>query len=198
MAANLAREVEVAKDSAADALAYLGFGGILPVMWQALAGGGWQPPSLTNTAGMHWYVLPAEIRRHGKGGVFVDMYDENNDVTRALCDELERRHGARPFGPLAPAMYDMATLVVGALRHATVHTREGVHGTNRAEGSRLSPVPGYGCRRDPPIHRPPTELRIPPDDVSGLGPVRGASMRLARGPRRVRRRSEVCQGLLAQ
>jgi hypothetical protein len=44
-----------------------------------------------------------------------------------MFDALEAQFGNRPIGPIAPAMYDMATLIVKALRLATVHTREGVN-----------------------------------------------------------------------
>lgn len=127
IATDLRVQVRAAQRSGADVLVYLGYGGVLPVMWQAQDDVGRRPPSFTNTAGMHWYTLSSEARRRGAGWVYVDMYDERNTVTQALLDTLERRHGTRPFGPVAPAMYDMASLVVGALRHATVHTREGVN-----------------------------------------------------------------------
>jgi branched-chain amino acid transport system substrate-binding protein len=58
--------------------------------------------------------------------VYVDMYDERNHVTSAMFDRYEARFGTRPVGPIVPAMYDMASLVVGALRHAPVLTRAGI------------------------------------------------------------------------
>jgi branched-chain amino acid transport system substrate-binding protein len=126
VADDLGEEVEFARQSGADALVYLGFGGVLPVLWQAMADLDWRLPSFTNTAGMHWYVLPEAVRALGVGWVYVDMYDENNVVLNSMLDSLERLRGERPFGPQPPAMYDMASLIVGGLRYATVHTREGV------------------------------------------------------------------------
>jgi hypothetical protein len=91
-----------------------------------MADNGWRPPAFTNSAGLHWYFMSEETRAMGVGWVYVDMYDECNEIQAALLDRLEARHGVRPYGPIAPAMYDIATLVVGALRLAPVHTREGV------------------------------------------------------------------------
>jgi branched-chain amino acid transport system substrate-binding protein len=126
VATALDAEIAFARDSGATGLVYLGFGGVLPALWQSMAEIGWHPPSFTNTAGLHWYSIPEETRALGVGWVYVDMYDERNAVQSSLLDRLEARHGLRPYGPIAPAMYDMASLLVGALRLATVHTREGV------------------------------------------------------------------------
>jgi branched-chain amino acid transport system substrate-binding protein len=126
VATALDAEVALARDSGAEGLVYLGFGGVLPVLWKAVHDARWHPPAYTNTAGLHWYSMPEETRALGAGWIYVDMVDERNPVQAALLDRLEARHGARPCGPIAPAMYDMASLLVGALRLATVHTREGV------------------------------------------------------------------------
>jgi ABC-type branched-subunit amino acid transport system substrate-binding protein len=126
VATHLEAEVAFARGSNAEGLVYLGFGGVLPVLWEAMAGIGWRPPAFTNTAGLHWYFMPADARAMGAGWVYVDMFDERNQIQRSLLDRLEARHGVRPYGPIAPAMYDIATLLVGALRLAPVHTREGV------------------------------------------------------------------------
>lgn len=127
VASTLRAEVDRAAVSNADAFVYLGFGGVLPVLWSARREADWQAPMFTNTAGLHWYVMPDEARALGEGTIYVDMFDERNRVTQAMLDALAARSGERPLGPLAPAMYDMATLVVKALRFATVHTREGVN-----------------------------------------------------------------------
>jgi ABC-type branched-subunit amino acid transport system substrate-binding protein len=126
VATGLDSEIAFARQSGAEGLVYLGFGGVLPELWQAMADAGWRPPAFTNTAGLHWYYMSEEVRANGVGWVYVDMYDERNQVQAALLDRLEMRRGVRPYGPIAPAMYDMATLLVGALRLAPVHTREGV------------------------------------------------------------------------
>lgn len=126
VATDLDAAVAVARAASADALVYLGFGGVLPVLWGAMADASWTVPAFTNTAGLHWYGLPEAVRAAGAGWVYVDMYDERNDVTREMFDRFEGRFGSRPVGPIVPAMYDMASLVVGALRHAPVLTREGI------------------------------------------------------------------------
>jgi len=123
---SLESEVAFARDSDAEGLVYLGFGGVLPVLWRAMADIGWRPPSFTNTAGLHWYSLSEDVRALGEGWIYVDMYDERNTVQAALFDHMEAHQGVRPIGPIVPAMWDMATLLVGALRLAPVHTREGI------------------------------------------------------------------------
>lgn len=126
IADSLTAEVERAARTGADAFVYLGFGGILPVLWETRVRHGWTVPMFTNTGGLHWYRFADDVRRSGAGTIYVDMWDERNTVTTAFCDALEARCGTRPVGPLAPAMYDIATLLVHGLRHATVHTRQGL------------------------------------------------------------------------
>jgi len=127
VAASLEAEIELAAASGAEAFVYLGYGQVLPPLWAARAASGWSVPMFTNTAGLHWYSLRPDVRRAGAGTIYVDMYDEHNAETAAMLAALEARFGSIPFGPIAPAMYDMASLVVHGLRHATVHTREGVN-----------------------------------------------------------------------
>jgi ABC-type branched-subunit amino acid transport system substrate-binding protein len=126
VADDLTAAVEAARASGADALAYLGMGLGLTSLMEAMSTVGWQPPSFTDTAGLRYYFYTPEQRRLGDGWVYVDMYDEENETTQAMLDRYEQRFGSRPVGPALPGMYDMATLVVGGLRLATVHTPEGV------------------------------------------------------------------------
>ncbi len=137
VATDLGAEVRQAAEARPDALAYLGFGGVLLELSRALAAAAWDPPRFTTSAGMHWYSKTPDERREMRGWVYVDQVDEGNDVLRSMLDAFEARHGARPFDPISAGMYDMATLAVLGIRAATVHTPEGV-----MEGlERISQVP---------------------------------------------------------
>jgi len=126
VATNLDSEVARARASGADALAYLGFGGVLVDLSASLNSAGWDPPRFTTTAGMHFYAKGEADREVLSGWVYVDQVDEANGLLTAMLDRYEARFGDRPFGPITAAMYDMATLAVLGLRNATVHTPEGV------------------------------------------------------------------------
>jgi branched-chain amino acid transport system substrate-binding protein len=126
VADDLSREVERAGEANPQALVYLGFGGVLLTLSQALTVAGWDPPRFTTSAGMHFHSKTPEDRLHMSGWVYVDQVDEANEAFRAMLDRYEARAGVRPFDPITAGMYDMATLAVLGLRYATVHTPEGV------------------------------------------------------------------------
>src|SRR5215470_9103377 len=116
---------EVARADA-DALAYLGFGGVLLELSRALTRTGWDPPRFTTSAGMHFYGMTPDAREEMSGWVYVDMFDEDNVTYRAVLDRIEARDGNRPTGPMIGAMWDMATLAVLGIRNAPVYTPAGV------------------------------------------------------------------------
>jgi ABC-type branched-subunit amino acid transport system substrate-binding protein len=126
VAENLNAEVARASETKPDALAYLGFGGVLLTLSRALAAAGWDPPRFTTSAGMHFHSQSPEDRRQMSGWVYVDQIDEDNEALQGMLERYESRFGVRRFDPITGAMYDMATLAVLGLRHATVHTPEGV------------------------------------------------------------------------
>jgi ABC-type branched-subunit amino acid transport system substrate-binding protein len=126
VAADLSEQVRRAADAGADALAYLGFGGVLVDLSRAMHEAGWDPPRFTTTAGMHFYSKSEPDREMLRGWVYVDQVDEDNPVLAAMLDRYEARFGTKPFNPITAAMYDMATLAVLGLRYATVHTPDGV------------------------------------------------------------------------
>jgi branched-chain amino acid transport system substrate-binding protein len=137
VATDLGEDVAVVGAAGPDALAYLGFGGILVDLSRALADAGWDPPRFTTTAGMHFYSKTPEERAAMSGWVYVDQVDEDNQAMRHFLDAFERRHGRRPFDPLSGAMVDLATLAVLGIHHAPVHTPQGV-----MEGlERISQIP---------------------------------------------------------
>jgi branched-chain amino acid transport system substrate-binding protein len=126
IASDLRGEVHRAMDAKPDALVYLGFGGILVPLAEALREASWDPPRFTTTAGMHWYALAAAERELLSGWVYTDMVDEDNTVLAELDAVFRERYGESAFTPMCAGAYDMASLAVLALRNATVHTREGV------------------------------------------------------------------------
>jgi ABC-type branched-subunit amino acid transport system substrate-binding protein len=126
VAEDLSHEVKRAKESGPDALAYLGFGGVLLTLSRALTSAGWDPPRFTTSAGMHFHSQAPEDRRQMSGWVYVDQVDEGNHALQSMLERHEARFGERRFDPITGAMYDMASLAVLGLRHATVHTPEGV------------------------------------------------------------------------
>jgi branched-chain amino acid transport system substrate-binding protein len=123
---DLSAEVARAREAVPDALVYLGIGLVLVHIMAAQEAQGWHPPCFTNTAGLRYYGMTPDQKGRAAGWIYVDMYDENNASMQAMLDCYEARYRARPAGPLIPCMYDMASLVVEALRQATVHTPWGV------------------------------------------------------------------------
>lgn len=109
-----------------DALVYLGLGRVLLDLSRVLTAQGWDPPRFAGSAGMGWHFRDPSQRREMSGWVYVDQVDEDNPTLRAFQDKFEDEHGRRPFTPFSVGGYDMATLVVLALRAATLHTPEGV------------------------------------------------------------------------
>lgn len=126
VATDLSDDVARAKAADPDALVYLGFGGVLAQLSRDLRAASWDPPRFTTTAGLHWYSSPPEVRELLSGWVYTDMVDEDNPVLARLEATYQERFGETAFSPTIGAFYDMATLATLALRHAPVHTIEGV------------------------------------------------------------------------
>ncbi|MCU1376317.1 MAG: transporter substrate-binding protein [Actinomycetia bacterium] len=118
--------VAAARSSGADGLLYLGIGLVLGRITRATKALGWHPPAFANSAGSRWYWGSDEDRALAEGWVYVDMCDELNEPAQAMLDRYEQRYGRRPTSPIPFGMYDIATLIVRALRLATVHTPRGV------------------------------------------------------------------------
>lgn len=126
VATDLTAEVTKAADGMPDALAYLGYGGVLLDLSRALTAIEWNPPRFTTSAGMHFYNKNSDEKREMSGWAYVDQIDESNAAFVAMLDRYEAQFGARPFDVITACMYDLATLAVLGLRYATVHTPEGV------------------------------------------------------------------------
>jgi len=125
IATELDKEVAKGKSSNAEALVYLGFGGMLVELSDAIADGGWTVPRYTCTAGLHWYGKSPQERKNLKGWIYVDMVDEDNPVLQHVVDEFKSRWQMDGFSPMFGMAYDMAALVVLALHYAPVYTTEG-------------------------------------------------------------------------
>jgi hypothetical protein len=88
----------------------------------SLAMGGRPWPVVTNSALMFAHGNP-DWRKEIDGWVYVDAYDEANEVRRALFEKLDVPE-AVGMGPIAT--YDMGRLVGFGLAHAAEVTRAGV------------------------------------------------------------------------
>jgi ABC-type branched-subunit amino acid transport system substrate-binding protein len=135
IATDLQAAVDAARAAEPGALVYLGFGGVLPVIWRAMAARSWRPPSFTNSAGLHWYGMAPEVRALGEGWVYVDMYDERNALQAEVLDRLVPGAPHTAVGGIPAALWDMGTLIVEGLRQAPLLTRAGVkEGLERVHG----------------------------------------------------------------
>jgi ABC-type branched-subunit amino acid transport system substrate-binding protein len=123
---DLTAAVAAARAAGADGLVYLGIGLVLGRLTQAMAAVAWQVPAFANSAGSRWYWGSDDDRARAEGWVYVDMCDERNTAAQAMLARHEQRYGTRPTSPIPLGMYDIATLIVHALRHATVHSPPGV------------------------------------------------------------------------
>jgi ABC-type branched-subunit amino acid transport system substrate-binding protein len=105
---------------APDAVVYLGLGMSARGLSLAMVGRPW--PVVTNSALMFAHANP-DWRKEIDGWVYVDAYDEANEVRRALFEQLDVPE-AVGMGPIAT--YDMGRLVGYGLAHAAEVTRAGV------------------------------------------------------------------------
>ena len=125
IATDLTAQVAKAKAANPQALVYLGFGGILSELSQAIADANLTVPRYTCTAGLHWYSKTPEERAVLQGWTYVDMVDEENPVMQHMMKELRSRWDMDGFNPIFGVGYDMATLAVLGLHYAPVYTTEG-------------------------------------------------------------------------
>ena len=126
IATDLSAQVAKAKAAGPQALVYLGFGGILTELSQAIADAELTVPRYTCTAGLHWYSKTPEERKLLKGWIYVDMVDEDNPVMQLLVSQFKSRWNMDGLNPIFGVGYDMATLAVLALHNAPVYTTEGI------------------------------------------------------------------------
>lgn len=108
-----------------DALVHVGFGHGLWGFSDALEAAGWDPPRYTTTA-FEMAHISDEWRRHIRGWVGLDSYDERNPVGQSFLDRFEAQYGRRPGHSMPGLAHDAATVLVRGLALARPLTGEGV------------------------------------------------------------------------
>lgn len=123
--ADKATAVAELREAEPDALVHVGFGHGLWGFSDALEAAGWNPPRYTTTA-FEMAHISDEWRRHIRGWVGLDSYDERNPVGQSFLDRFEARYGRRPGHSMPGLAHDAATVIVRGLALARPLTGEGV------------------------------------------------------------------------
>ncbi|KPM52199.1 branched-chain amino acid ABC transporter substrate-binding protein [Frankia sp. R43] len=123
----LAEKFALLRDSGADALAWLGYGGLVVngTVRAALEKIDWDPPRIMTTAFMQ-YIWGFEQL---EGWVGIDQWCPENPRMHRFHERFVARYGEDPWmwpNAIPGLAYDMAATTVEALHRATVLTGEGV------------------------------------------------------------------------
>jgi branched-chain amino acid transport system substrate-binding protein len=123
----LAAKLAVLRDANADALAWLGYGGLIVsgAVRSALEKLDWDPPRIMTTAFMQ-YIWGFEKL---EGWVGIDQWCPDNPRMHQFRERFVARYGEEPWmwpNAIPGLAYDMAAAVVEALHRATVLTGPGV------------------------------------------------------------------------
>ncbi|MEU8137403.1 ABC transporter substrate-binding protein [Streptodolium elevatio] len=123
----LTAKFRVLRDSGADALAWLGYGGLVVsgAVREALDKLGWDPPRIMTTAFMQ-YIWGFEQL---EGWVGIDQWCPENPRMHRFHARFVARYGEDPWmwpNAIPGLAYDMAAVVAEALHRATVLTGPGV------------------------------------------------------------------------
>lgn len=124
-AATVAAAIERLRDSAVDAVAYLGFGSLFRHLRPALEGAGWDPPRVMTTA----FVGATYTERFAlmlDGWVGVDQYDERNECLRSVVADLGERGAVAVANSSTSVGYDIGRVYGIALGRMTVANRAGL------------------------------------------------------------------------
>jgi branched-chain amino acid transport system substrate-binding protein len=123
----LAEKFAVLRDSNADALAWLGYGGLVVsgAVRDALAQLDWDPPRIMTTAFMQYIWGFGQL----EGWTGIDQWCPDNPRMHAFHRRFVKRYGEDPWmwpNAIPGLAYDMAVTVAEALFRAPVLTGEGV------------------------------------------------------------------------
>ena len=123
----LAAKLAALRDANADALAWLGYGGLVVsgAVREALEKLDWDPPRIMTTAFMQ-YIWGFEKL---EGWVGIDQWCPENPRMHRFRERFAARYGEDPWmwpNAIPGLAYDMAAVVVEALHRATVLTGPGV------------------------------------------------------------------------
>ncbi|MGH9024944.1 MAG: ABC transporter substrate-binding protein [Acidimicrobiia bacterium] len=146
LAEDLAGVVVRTRDTAPDALVYLGLGVSSRAVALALADAKWDVPVVANSALMFGYARP-DWRDGWKGWEYVDGIADDNPIRKRLGE----RDGRAAAGPVGCAAYDMGRIIGEALARADHLTRDGLR--ESLERVKLLPATcghdgttmGFGC-----------------------------------------------------
>ena len=123
----LTAKLAALRDARADALAWLGYGGLVVsgAVRQALEKLGWDPPRIMTTAFMQYIWGFDKL----EGWVGIDQWCPDNPRMHRFRERFAARYGEDPWmwpNAIPGLAYDMAAVVVEALHRATVLTGPGV------------------------------------------------------------------------
>jgi branched-chain amino acid transport system substrate-binding protein len=146
LADDLSGVVARTRDTAPEALVYLGLGVSSRPVAVALADTNWHVPVVSNSALMFGYVRP-DWRDGWRGWEYIDGIADDNPTRQRLGD----RDGRAAAGPVGCAAYDMGRIVGEALARADHLTRAGLR--ESLERVKLLPATcghdgttmGFGC-----------------------------------------------------
>lgn len=119
--ADASSQVEVVRATAPGSLAYLGLGHVAAAVARAVAGAGWHPVRVMNSAGLRGGA--PEVAQALEGWVYIDMQD---DANRTLAAVRERLGMPGRWNLMAAVGHDMGRLVAEGLARAPELTRAGV------------------------------------------------------------------------
>ncbi|API61106.1 hypothetical protein BSL82_11650 [Tardibacter chloracetimidivorans] len=107
---NLDMIVEAMRATGADAVAYCGFGVPINRLARAMRKIGWQPLTILTTGFLTTPLIEGGMRgAHGFYGL--DLYDEENPLTREFTESFEKRFGYRAANYYTVTGYDIANVV---------------------------------------------------------------------------------------
>jgi len=109
--------VSAAKATGAQSVLVLGFGYGMWGINDAMAQANWTAPRYSVTNFLSWH-FSREWQRQLAGWTGLDQYDERNTIGQKFLDRFQKRYGHRPAYFWSLYTYDVARIVVEAIRRA--------------------------------------------------------------------------------